>query len=107
MKFTEFKDFLNQNNLYENDYCFFSNDDKEDIFISNKHHPIIHVIHKNNIEHIINIQDEKYIDYVQPNSHVMFTSFEKLKTTNPLIQESETKIVSNITNTPLISSVEI
>ena len=107
MKFMEFKDFLNQNNLSKNDYCFFSNDGKKDIFISNQHHPIIHAIHKNNIEHIVNIQNGKYIDYVQPDSHVMFTSFEKLKTTNPLIQESEAKIVSNLKNIPLISSGEI
>lgn len=59
------------------------------------------------MEHIVNIQNGKYIDYVQPDSHVIFTSFEKLKTTNPLIQESEAKIVSNLKNMPLISSGEI
>lgn len=107
MKFVELKDFLNQNNLSENDYCFFSNDGKKDIFIYNQHHPIIHAIHKNNIEHIINIQDEKYVDCIQPDSHIMFTSFERLKITNPLIQESEAKIVSNLKNIPLISSGEI
>ena len=107
MQFMELKEFLNQNNLYENDYFFFSNDGKKDIFISNQHHPVIHAIHKNNIEHIVKIQDGKYIDYVQPDSHIMFTSLEKLKITNPLIQESEAKIVSNLKNTPLISSGEI
>lgn len=107
MKFTKFKDFLNQNNLSENDYRFFSNDGKKDIFISNQHHPIIHAIHKNNIEHIVKIQYDKYIDYVQPDSNIMFTSFEKLKITNPLIQESKAKIVSNLKNMPLISSGEI
>ena len=107
MKFMEFKDFLNQNNLSENDYCFFSNDGKKDIFISNQHHPIIHAIHKNNIERIVNIQDEKYAGCIQPDSYIMLSSFEKLKTTNPLIQESEAKIVSNLKNTPLISSGEI
>ena len=104
IKFAEFKDFLNQNNLSENDYCFFSNDGKKDIFISNKHHPIIHAIHKNDI---VKIQDGKYIDYVQPDSHVMFTSFEKLKTTNLFIQKSEAKIVSNLKDVSLISSGEI
>ena len=107
MKFTEFKEFLNQNNLSENDYCFFSNDGKKNIFISNQHHPIIHAIHKNNIEHIVKIQDEKYADCMQPDSYIMLSSFEKLKTTNPLIQKSEAKIVSNIKNIPLISSGEI
>lgn len=107
MKFMEFKDFLNQNNLSENDYCFFSNDGKKDIFISNQHHPIIHAIHKNNIERIVNIQDEKYAGCIQPDSYIMLSSFEKLKITNPLIQESEAKIVSNLKNTPLISSGEI
>lgn len=107
MQFMELKEFLNQNNLYENDYFFFSNDGKKDIFISNQHHPIIHAIHKNNIEHIVKIQYGKYIDYVQPDSHIMFNSLEKLKITNPLIQESEAKIVSNLKNTPLISSGEI
>ena len=107
MKFMEFKEFLNQNNLSENDYLFFSNDGKKDIFISNQHHQIIHVIHKNNIERIVNMQNEKYIDCIQSDSHIMFTSFERLQTTNPLIQESEAKIVSNLKNIPLISSGEI
>ena len=107
MKFIEFKEFLNQNNLSENDYLFFSNDGKKDIFISNQHHPIIHAIHKNNIEHIVKIQDGQYADCMQPDSYIMLSSFEKLKTTNPLIQESEAKIVSNIKNIPLISSGEI
>ena len=104
MKFIEFKDFLNQNNLSKNDYCFFSNDGKKDIFISNQHHPIIHAIHKNDI---VNIQDEKYAGCIQPDSYIMLSSFEKLKTNNPLIQESEAKIVSNLKNIPLISSGEI
>lgn len=107
MKFIEFKDFLNQNNLSKNDYCFFSNDGKKDIFISNQHHSIIHAIHKNNIERIVNIQDEKYAGCIQPDSYIMLSSFEKLKTNNPLIQESEAKIVSNLKNIPLISSGEI
>ena len=107
MKFMEFKEFLNQNNLSENDYLFFSNDGKKDIFISNQHHPIIHAINKNNIEHIVKIQDGQYADCMQPDSYIMLSSFEKLKTTNPLIQESEAKIVSNIKNIPLISSGEI
>lgn len=93
--------------MSENDYLFFSNDGKKDIFISNQHHPIIHAIHKNNIEHIVKIQDGKYADCMQPDSYIMLSSFEKLKTTNPLIQESEAKIVSNIKNIPLISSGEI
>lgn len=50
---------------------------------------------------------EVKLDSVKSDSHIMFTSFEKLKTTNPLIQESKAKIVSNLKNIPLISSGEI
>ena len=108
MQLMEFKEFLNQNDLDENDYFFFSNDGKKDIFISNQHHPIIHAINKNNINNMRDWQDiEVKLDSVKSDSHIMFTSFEKLKTTNPLIQESEAKIVSNLKNIPLISSGEI
>lgn len=108
MQLMEFKEFLNQNNLDENDYFFFSNDGKKDIFISNQHHPIIHAINKNNINNMQDWQDiEVKLDSFKSDSHIMFTSFEKLKTTNPLIQESEAKIVSNLKNIPLISSGEI
>lgn len=108
MQLMEFKGFLNQNDLNENDYFFFSNDGKKDIFISNQHHPIIHAINKNNINNMRDWQDiEVKLDSVKSDSHIMFTSFEKLKTTNPLIQESKAKIVSNLKNIPLISSGEI